>query len=207
MRVYGASKHAISQSSVLQWTLRKKPNSNGKSDPFKSLAFFRRCGRVSRFRRLEKFRISHNSEIISRGFGRFYSYFCWHQTSFVPSKSRSKFYVSQGGEICESAQPRWIYLFSCRRCRELGRLSRCMGASMPWNRPGRPKGSFFGFGKWDPLFEGNLAWWNILIWPECLLYRVVHKFDVAGRMFVKAVRDIWYATLADIWSVIWCMIY
>ncbi len=21
-------------------------------------------------------------------------------------------------------------------------------------------------GKWDPLFQGNLGWWNILIWPE-----------------------------------------
>ena len=21
-------------------------------------------------------------------------------------------------------------------------------------------------GKWDPLFQGNLGWWNIIIWPE-----------------------------------------
>ena len=28
------------------------------------------------------------------------------------------------------------------------------------------KGSFLE-GKWDPLFQENLAWWNIIIWPDC----------------------------------------
>ena len=24
-------------------------------------------------------------------------------------------------------------------------------------------------GKWDPLFQGNLGWWNVVIWPEMWL--------------------------------------
>ena len=33
---------------------------------------------------------------------------------------------------------------------------------------GPPKGSVQE-GKCDPLFQGKLGWWNIRIWPECLI--------------------------------------
>ena len=201
---YGASKHAISECSKGLW---EKTQQQRKSDPFKSLAFFRRCGRVSRFWRLENFRISCSSEIISRGFGRFYTYFCWHQTSFVPSEYNQNpdpsFMAAKGAKFVNLPNPVGSI---CSRVVGTGSWDDCQGA---WVH--RCHGTDLGAQK--------VAFWLPLIWGKSSLVKYFNLarmfavpcgpwiWDVAGRMFVKAVRDIWYATLADIWSVIWCMIY
>ncbi len=43
------------------------------------------------------------------------------------------------------------------------------------NRPGHPKGSW-SEGKWDPLFQKNAGWWNIMIW---------HRFNKKKWWFGK----------------------
>ncbi len=36
-------------------------------------------------------------------------------------------------------------------------------------RPKNPNGGEL-WRKWDPLFQGNLGWWNIIIWPDIYIY-------------------------------------
>ena len=57
-----------------------------------------------------------------------------------------------------------------------------------------PKGSVLE-GKWDPLFQGNLGWWNIIIWPEywglpwswrkCRNYAHVIVFQITSNLRVS----------------------
>ena len=49
-----------------------------------------------------------------------------------------------------------------------------------------PKGSEKE-GKWDPLFQGNLGWWNIIIWPDiCWLFNWMIRFHI----FMETVEEI-----------------
>ncbi len=47
------------------------------------------------------------------------------------------------------------------------------GYVWPHTTENPPKGSFLE-GKWDPLFQGNLGWWNIIIWPD--LFHLFNNF-------------------------------
>jgi len=132
----------------------KKPNSNGKVTRSNLWFFFGDVGASQGFDALKisEFPTTLKScpEVLG---GSIVTFVDTKQVLFplVESESRSKFYGSHGGEICESAPVG----SDSSRVVGTGCWDDCqgaMGALMPWNRPGRPKGSFFGFGKWDPLF-------------------------------------------------------
>ena len=61
-------------------------------------------------------------------------------------------------------------------------------------RPGPPNG---GFSKGDPrLFQGNLGWWNIIFWPEEVLFgkclaNARHAFDKKWAHANHRSRDFW----------------
>ncbi len=63
-----------------------------------------------------------------------------------------------------------------------------------------PKGSVLE-GKWDPLFQGNLGWWNIIIWPEICTWSFLagnhgeHRF----LRFLLVFKQLWKFVGSDCW--------